>query len=54
MLILGLSASLSSMVESVSKFVSSLSALSLISGDPGGGGVFSVSCFIGGSGVSGS
>jgi hypothetical protein len=52
MLILGLSASLSSMVESVSKFVSSLSALILISGDAGGG-VLSFSRFIGGSGVSG-
>jgi hypothetical protein len=53
MLILGLSVSLPSIVESVSKFVSSLSALSLISGDPGGGGVLSFSCFMGGSGVSG-
>jgi hypothetical protein len=53
MFILGLSASLSSIVESVSKFVSSLSALSLISGDPGGGGVLCFSCFMGGSGVSG-
>ena len=53
MSILGLSASLSSIVKSVSKFVSSLSALSLISGDPGGGGVLSFSCFVDGSGVSG-
>jgi hypothetical protein len=48
MLILGVSA-LSSTMDSVSKFVSSLSALILISGDPGGGGV-SCSFFAGGSG----
>jgi hypothetical protein len=53
MLILGLLVSFSSVIESVSKFVSSLSAFSLISGDPDGGGVLSVSCFIGGSGVRG-